>query len=128
MKKIYILILLSALFTLRASAQKSESKEPHKLMASQMGISEERAKDLLAAMNFNRAEIQRTLRDTTLKGQAKQQKLRELSQQQQAMVRARLSPAERGKLSQVMAPLREEAEKRRKAAEEEHRKYLEKKN
>ena len=126
MKRTYIILLLCVL-TLSAVAQRPDLTKRTKTLSKELGISESRAGELARAMEHNRAALKWALRDTSLKGAAKQQRLRMLSHQQQEQLRMMLSPAEQEKWKQVMAARSKELEQKRKAADEKNRQSQQKK-
>lgn len=120
-KTIALLLLMMAGTAVKA--QKKESNHPDTLadkLSNSLSVNKEKAKSIQAAMNYHHDEIFRLMNDSTLKPEAKRERLKKLMEDRRQKMNAAMSPAEKDKLKQYqMNRLKKEAE-RQASLEQQH--------
>lgn len=106
MKHYKLLVLLLLLAATTVKAQKKDSNHPDTLadkLAKNMGVNRDKAKNIQAAMNYHHDEINRLMNDSTLKPEARREKLKKLMEDRRQKMNAAMGPTEKEKLKQQQA-------------------------
>lgn len=117
--KYSITIILSAFITLKTAAQtKPAQARPDtsgKQLATQLGISKARAKKVAMAFNYKADEIQKLMRDTTMKPALRRQKLKELLDERRRLIGNVVTPGLRDTLNRKLGDREASAQQKRQA-------------